>query len=659
MRNCVSTSRSAWTCITWLLASACSGERPDFPTSDEKSTDAETVDAGSSNNTSDANVSTQTGETSTTTPSVESSSGGQLDTNDASVGTNTAKATDASDATTDETDPGRTRDTANGAVEGGAGETNCAQGCLIADVCYSEGDQNPDNLCVVCNPGESQTRWTNDDSGRCDDGLYCTVEDRCSDGECVGDERTCDDEVDCNGVGTCDETANDCLEGEPTCNQGEFCDVAEDVCSSTCDGCLVAGNCYADEAKHPTDPCLMCDTSASLEKWSVAVNATCNDGDDCTAQDRCNDSGECVGTPTVNEAAGCECVGNADCDDQLACTANTCAEGACEVIIQSGFCVIDGACFAHNTPDPENPCRYCDAALNTTSWTNAPLATPCDDGLWCTGNDTCNGGTCVHQFPNGNRCAGTVGPCAATSCDEEARNCFAPSTQVCANDEQVRCADEGACGEGIETRQAQTFCSGSSTACDGEVEPTTNWTPSESCAEDEVCTENASSASCTTSVECVAFCDPNDVCWSHEDVSGLNYASAEAWCASQTWAGKDWVLPTVQEWLSVFRGCQSGVIASQNHVTQCVMQGCTNSACSSVALCDACDWGEGPGNPSPRACYWIPNMVGTCTEVGSSGFWSQTAADSGYHWVSYPISGYVSPFGGDGFSHYAKCVTAR
>lgn len=325
-------------------------------------------------------------------------------------------------------------------------------------------------------------------------------------------------------------------------------------------------------------------------------------------------------------------------------------------LTQTGSCVIAGACYANNAPNPQNPCQVCNAATSTTAWTNANPNTSCDDGLWCTGTDACTAGECVHQFPTGERCTGT-GLCDATSCDEEAKTCFAPDTQVCGGGEEFRCAPGGGCGGVVQSRQTQQFCSGTASACTGEVVPNPTWSTSSTCPDEQVCTATADTESCGDAVECVAFCDSNDLCWSHADASTLDFASAETYCETNDWAGKTWVLPTIQEWISVLRGCQDGWVGNENHVSTCALAGCSGEFCDSVTLCGACDAGDGPADSSPNPCFWIPELVGTCAN-DSTGYWSKTTSNAG-HWVSYPLTGYVSSFGVDNFTHHAKCVTTR
>ncbi|MCK4659564.1 MAG: hypothetical protein KAV82_08595, partial [Phycisphaerae bacterium] len=70
--------------------------------------------------------------------------------------------------------------------------------CLIADICYSDGQENPANQCQECDdadPGD----WSNKtNSTSCDDNNACTENDECTDGVCDGSEVNCDDDNVCS-----------------------------------------------------------------------------------------------------------------------------------------------------------------------------------------------------------------------------------------------------------------------------------------------------------------------------------------------------------------------------------------------------------------------------------------------------------------------------
>ena len=97
----------------------------------------------------------------------------------------------------------------------------------------------------------------------------------------------------------------------------------------------------------------------------------------CIGQTRC-ELGEqvCEGPDAIAEVCNGmddDCDGTLDedtCDDGLSCTTDVCEGGeTCSNTIDGGFCVIDGACVAENTPNPSFPCQLCVPAVSTTNWT--------------------------------------------------------------------------------------------------------------------------------------------------------------------------------------------------------------------------------------------------------------------------------------------------
>ncbi len=130
--------------------------------------------------------------------------------------------------------------------------------CLIDHDCYEYRDSNPDNVCRICLPFFDPTSWSDiEDGALCDDGLFCTVDDACSAGDCT------------------DTQPRDCSEAivEPQC-QVPDCDEEHDSCIAL----------------------------------PANVGEGCDDGDPCTDNDRCGEDGACVGDPL--EWIGQPCDGN-------------------------------------------------------------------------------------------------------------------------------------------------------------------------------------------------------------------------------------------------------------------------------------------------------------------------------------------------------------
>lgn len=570
------------------------------------------------------------------------------------------------------TDPGRDSDSdvSDGDPEPEDPQNGCPEGCFIDGTCYSNGEMNAANSCVVCDPDLARTRWSNDDGESCDDGFYCTVADHCSSGECLGSERSCDDGVACNGAETCDEESAQCAGTESTCVEGEICDVKSDVCGSTCAGCIVDGSCYADGESSSTNACMRCVAETSSEDWTIATGAacddgdlctlqdactaqgecagnavlcegdggtcgatrscepttgecvakfpgnsvSCDDGDECTSNDRCDGAGECFGMPSIDPDGACACIVDSDCNDDVACTQDTCNGGACSNTVQPGSCRIGGECVTHNSVDPTNSCRYCDATLNKAGWTNTAIGTSCDDGLWCTGTDTCNSGTCQHEFNANARCTAS-GPCALTTCDENRDSCYEPIGTVCANVvTENRCVNDQ-CGGSSEAVELTRACDGSSSECPTEASEEVIATTS--CAIDQACDDDT--GRCGAALGCGdTYCDAaGELCWMTKDSPGtMTQPQAVDYCDDLTLAGSaNWHLPNATEARSIYRGCAG----------------------------NSCPSEEGPG---VDGCY-LPTEMGACED----GFWT---SDNSMLW--WPMSASVTIGSPDGFLP-VRCAT--
>ncbi len=169
--------------------------------------------------------------------------------------------------------------------------------CLINGTCYNDGARESNATCSVCDADTIQTRWTRAPAGTtCDDGNICTSNDACSGDSftCAGTPFSCDDRLAC--------TADACL--------------ANGTCSNTLQAgfCLIEGQCYANGAANPENPCLVCN-AAVPGGWSLAPAGTsCDDGELCTSNDTCT-FGACVGTAYSCDGIGC-CVGDGTCTNE-------------------------------------------------------------------------------------------------------------------------------------------------------------------------------------------------------------------------------------------------------------------------------------------------------------------------------------------------------
>jgi hypothetical protein len=200
---------------------------------------------------------------------------------------------------------------------------------------------------------------------------------------CSGDED-CDDGDFCNGAETCVDDL--CQAGTDPC-PGQFCD--EDI---ACMDCLVNGDCDDGLYCNGVESCVggVCQPGSTVD---------CDDGIACTA-DSCNESSDSCDNVT-NDAA---------CDDGLFCNGDE-------------ICSATLGCQAGSDPCPGN---YCDEVTDTCY--ECQDDSECDDGLFCTGTETCVSGAC--QFSSD--------PCPGQGCDEENDECVAtPNDQMHVNTIEV------------------------------------------------------------------------------------------------------------------------------------------------------------------------------------------------------------------------------
>jgi len=108
--------------------------------------------------------------------------------------------------------------------------------------CTANEDCNDANPCTndICESGECV--YSSISGISCDDGNPCTINDTCSDGECIGTPKSCDDGNFCT-TDTCNETTGEC---EYQCNINTPCDdgnsdTIEDKCQSVDGECQCVG----------------------------------------------------------------------------------------------------------------------------------------------------------------------------------------------------------------------------------------------------------------------------------------------------------------------------------------------------------------------------------------------------------------------------------
>lgn len=367
------------------------------------------------------------------------------------------------------------------------------------------GDTNP--AIEICNGIDDDCDGqVDEDAQLCDDGLLCNGTESCQNGQCVPGEP-----VDCSQANGACQTGI-CLDKDGSCEtlhkpDGEACD---DGLYCTVSGACSEGECVTvpRDCSHLDGPCTVgvCDESGQgCVAQPIADGTTCDDGLFCTSGDVCS-AGVCGGAPTTCDSASDQCntgvcdenadacvpqprVDGTTCEDGLYCTVNdVCAAGAC-VAGGTRECSAQGG-----------SCRtgVCDEATRSCSGDPVPDGTSCDDGLFCTVQDSCQAGTC--QGGSQRSCAAQDNACNQGVCNETNRVCSAtprPNGTTC--DDGLFCTVQDSCQAGA--------CVGNLRNCQSVADACNNGACSES-QDSCVPVPRSDGTTCNDGL----FCTVNDVC---------------------------------------------------------------------------------------------------------------------------------------------------
>lgn len=285
----------------------------------------------------------------------------------------------------------------NSAGAGGQGGGGVEPGgpCAKDADCAAVGDACNRGSCVV---GKC-VKLADNEGAACSDGKQCTLNDVCEKGACVGgSKKSCPSSSPCM-VGDCDVESDTCIEiagnDGSQCDDGDAC-TQDDFCTS---GVCAAGG--------PTDCSFLdsicgtgvCDPQLGCKALPSNENASCDDGQFCTVNDKCK-SGTCTGSayPCAPPASTCQvavcneaiqgCVaaaGNngAACDDANGCTTGTtCSNGVCgNPMSQIVSCINGDSCCPAGCAN-DSDCVYWASgvqqnvpAANLKGWTQCYSAT--------------------------------------------------------------------------------------------------------------------------------------------------------------------------------------------------------------------------------------------------------------------------------------------
>ena len=285
--------------------------------------------------------------------------------------------------------------------------------------CQDDADCVDADSCLqgACTDGVCSTDPSPDGTA-CDDGLYCTENDQCTSGACAG-------------------TARDCSAEGDDCNQG--------VCDDDADACV---------------------------KQALADGTGCDDGLYCTEADQCA-SGICVGTDRDCSEMSAECVEGECNEDTDSCEGRPMQDGeACDdgLYCNVGETCLSGACQGGQPRDCNQSCvdGSCNENQDRCVGTNLDAGTPCDDGLYCTVNDACDGqGSCLGDELD---CSAEGDACNDGVCDDQADACTKqprPNGTIC--DDGLYCTVDDTCQSGVCTAGQPRDCSEEADQCNDGV----------------------------------------------------------------------------------------------------------------------------------------------------------------------------------------------
>ncbi len=394
--------------------------------------------------------------------------------------------------------------------------------------------------------------------------------------------------------------------------------------------------------------------------------ASCDDGRWCNGEDTCDDEGNCVseGDPCTE---GC-----------LRCNEE---EDRCD--LAADWCYIWSTCYANEALNPENPCQWCDWVADQRGWTDRPPGSSCDDGLWCNGDDSCDGfGECLHE---GDPCTESCRTCNDEDdrCDVDEGSCFIDG--VCYEDEDLNPENHCQACDSIASIDDWTVRPDFS-RCDLMTDPDRAY---DICIHGECVSPGCGDPSCNTRGPNWTLPDTNQrTCYGDgEELAPCPGTADSPECGSTDYCGQDaqygWDTEHAADERFTRTGGAEPVVT--DNVTGLVWQGCaaglTGSTCESGSAggydwsealehCDTLSWG-GNGDWRLPDRYELQSIVDygrrdpaidpTAFPATPSRrwFWSSSsyayAGDSSYAWLVHFNSGLVS-HDDKTYSHYVRCV---
>jgi hypothetical protein len=361
------------------------------------------------------------------------------------------------------------------------------EGCLDGTRCVAPDEPSGCSFCDLSQPAEpggdvlASYRPANT---LCDDGLFCTVEDKCDGaGRCASKPNVCDDGAVCT-TDRCDEEVDECTSQTVT------------------SWCLIARECYRDREGNPDNACEFCLSASAADAWSARPEGhqcgdpSCREGVETSAA-RCDGEGRCAPAEQT-ECERVRCVGEQSCDGS--CDAEHPCARADHCELEASKCVPDRAlgepctessqCPSDNCVDGvccestcSGACEACDRPQSAGRCTPLPALSLDPEGR-CGAGTLCSAeGECVQapapSAPSGARCTNAAsctrdgragycvdGTCCDRACDGTCEACDVPGKLgVCTphpldSDPERECGSAGVCGGGSACVQYETRGSG-------------------------------------------------------------------------------------------------------------------------------------------------------------------------------------------------------
>jgi hypothetical protein len=444
----------------------------------------------------------------------------------------------------------------------------------------------------------------------CDNQEWCDGDESCNPGQgCqAGTPRDCTDSVGCT-IDSCSEDTDQC-EHSPNhsscsdglfCNGTEVCDLESDCQPDTQEPCLAPTVC-----SETLDTCIGCTTDLDCDDEIACTHDTCDpDLNECTHQpddSSCDNGLWCDGTEVCHPTLGCQSGSPPDCNDLVGCTIDFCndSDDQCDHQSIDFICDDNMYCNGNETCDPEQGCL-------------AGTPVNCDDGVACT-QDTCNDDfeQCEHTIDN-SLCDNGLWCDGQEICDLSL-GCQAGTPQDC--DDSVDCTED-ACNESFDQCDNQTnhlacndglFCNGAESCnrdegCQqGEGDP---------CQQPTTCSETSDSC-----IGCAAdeHCDDGIACT--QDSCDMNtfscvFTSNDTNCDDGAWCNG-------VEICSLSSGCLPGIPIDCSDQIGCTLDNCneTDDQCENIpqdSLCSDGLWCNGQEScDSSNGC--IPGTTIDCDD---------------------------------------------